>query len=225
LALTILCSYSMVALAAPQQGQTGPTGDLSVVGEVSVNGTSAISGATVFSDSTITTAKGSSAVVSLGKLGRVEVLPESSLKLSFTDKGISGMLEAGRVRVSSSSGVTATITTKDGAAIADVSQANVFMVDVECGNTVVSTQSGRVELRAGNSVKQIAAGGQDTAGQATPGTRCTRFQQPEMHGLSGGALAALLLAAGGAIAAAIIAATQDNDFNFGGNPIVISPAR
>lgn len=222
LALTILCSYSMVALAAPQQGQTG---DLSVVGEVSVNGTSAISGATVFSDSTVTTAKGSSAVVSLGKLGRVEVLPESSLKISFTDAGISGMLEAGRVRVSSSSGVTATITTKDGAAVADTAQANVFMVDVECGNTVVSTQSGRTELRAGNSVKQIAAGSQDTAGQATPGTRCTRFQQPEMHGLSGGALAALLLAAGGAVAAAIIAATQDNDFNFGGNPIIVSPSR
>jgi hypothetical protein len=46
-----------------------------------------------------------------------------------------------------------------------------------------------------------------------------------MRGLSGGALAALLLAAGGAIAAAIIAATQDNDFNFGGTPIVISPSR
>ncbi|HEX8119445.1 MAG TPA: hypothetical protein VF521_19355, partial [Pyrinomonadaceae bacterium] len=90
---------------------------------------------------------------------------------------------------------------------------------------VVSTQSGRVELRAGNTVKQIAAGGQDTAGQATPGTRCTRFQQPEMRGLSSGALAALLLAAGGAVAAAIIAATQDNDFDFAGTPIVISPSR
>lgn len=222
LALAILCSYSMVALASPQQG---PTGDLSVVGEVSVNGTSAISGATVFSDSTITTGQNSSAVVSLGKLGRVELLPNSSLKLSFTDKGISGMLEAGRVRVSSSSGVAASITTKDGVALADANQPDVFMVDVECGNTVVSTQSGRVELRAGNTVKQIAAGGQDTAGQATPGTRCTRFQQPEMRGLSSGALAALLLAAGGAIAAAIIAATRDNDFNFGGSPIVISPTR
>src|ERR1043165_8980803 len=72
LALAILCTYSMVAMASPQAGQTGPTGDLSVVGEVSVNGTSAISGATVFSDSTITTSQNSSAVVSLGKLGRVE---------------------------------------------------------------------------------------------------------------------------------------------------------
>jgi hypothetical protein len=225
LALAIVCTYTMVGLAAPQQGQTGPTGDLSVVGEVSVNGTSAISGATVFSDSTVTTAKGSSAVVSLGKLGRVEVLPESSLKLSFTETGITGMLDSGRVRVSSSSGVAASITTKDGAAVADNNQPNVFMVDVECGNTVVSTQSGRIELRAGNSVKQIAAGAQDTAGTATPGTRCTRFQQPEMRGLSGGAMAALLLAAGGAVAAAIFAASQDEEFNFGGNPIVISPAR
>ncbi len=225
LAVAILCTYTMVGFAAPQAGQTGPTGDLSVVGEVTVNGTSAISGATVFSDSTITTAQNSSAVVSLGKLGRVEVLPNSSLKLSFNETGVTGMLSQGRVRISSSSGVAATINTKDGAAIADLNQPNVFMVDVECGNTVVSTQSGRVELRAGNSVKQIAAGGQDTAGQATPGTRCTRFQQPEMHGLGGGALAALLLAAGGAVAAAIIAATHDNDFNFGGSTVVISPSR
>ena len=223
LALAILCTYSMVGLA--QTGQTGPTGDLSVVGEVSVNGTNAISGATVFSDSTITTAQNSSAVVSLGKLGRVEVLPNSNLKLSFGETGITSMLSAGRVRVSSSTGVNASVETKDGTAVADNSQSNVFMTDVECGNTVVSTQSGRVELRAGNTVKQIAAGSQDAAGQATPGTRCTRFSTPEMGGIGGGALAALLLAAGGAVAAAIIAATQDNDFNFGGTPIVISPAR
>jgi hypothetical protein len=221
LALAILSTYSMVGLAAQQ----GPTGDLSVVGEVTVNGTSAISGATVFSDSTVTTAKGSSAVVSLGKLGRVEVLPESSLKLSFSDTGVTAMLDSGRVRISSSSGVNASVTTKDGSAVADMAQPNVFTVDVTCGNTLVATQSGRVELRAGDAVKQIAAGNQDTAGQATPGTRCTRFTQPDMRGLGGGALAALLLAAGGAIAAAIIAATQDNDFNFGDDVIVISPAR
>jgi hypothetical protein len=221
LAIAVLCVQSMVALAAQQ---AGPTGDLSVVGEVTVNGTSAISGATVFSDSTVTTAKGSSAVVSLGKLGRVEVLPESSLKLSFDDSGLTGMLSSGRVRVSSSSGVSATVTTKDGTAVADTNQPNVFVVDIECGNTLVSTQSGRVELRAGDSVKQIAAGNQDTAGQATPGTRCTRFTQPDMAGIGGGALAALLLAVGGAVAAAIIA-SQDDDFEGDGDIIVISPSR
>ena len=222
LAVAIVCTYSMVGLAAQQ----GPSGELSVVGEVTVNGTNAISGATVFSDSTVTTAKGSSAVVSLGKLGRVEVMPESSVKLAFKEGSVTGTLDAGKVRFSTSSGVAASVVTKDGSAVADNSSPNVFVVDVECGNTVVATQAGRVELRAGNSVKQIAAGNQDTAGTAQPGSRCTRLTRETSFGsLSGGSLALLLLAVGGAIAAAIIAATQDNDFNFGDDVVVISPAR
>ena len=169
----ILIVPATMAFTDPgQPGQTGPTGDLSVVGEVSVNGTSAISGATVFSDSTITTAQRSSAVVSLGKLGRVEVLPQSTMKLSFTATSIAvSMLDAGRVRVSSSSGVAATATTNDGQIVAKGPKLNKFTVDTSCGNTVVTVQSGRVELRAGSTVKQIAAGGQDTAGTARPG--CT----------------------------------------------------
>src|SRR5215210_3840213 len=154
LALAILCTYSMVGFAAPQQGQTGPTGDLSVVGEVSVNGTSAISGATVFSDSTIETAQNSSAVVSLGKLGRVELLPGSTMKLSFTDAGLMGTLDSGRVRVSTPAGVSASVMTKDGSAMADAKQANVFTVDTECGNTIVATQAGNVELRTGDKTAQ-----------------------------------------------------------------------
>lgn len=173
----LLCLVAMVLIVprtliitSAQQGQSGPTGDLSVVGEVSVNGTNAISGATVFSDSTVTTAKGSSAVVSLGKLGRVEVLPESNVKLTMARSGVSlSMLDAGRVRVSSSSG--ATTTTSNGRITAKGNGKNEFTVDTRCGNTLVTVKKGRVELRAGNSVKQIAAGGQDTAGQARPGCK------------------------------------------------------
>ncbi|HYN86593.1 MAG TPA: hypothetical protein VER32_15195 [Pyrinomonadaceae bacterium] len=220
LAVAVWSMYSMVALAA----QTGPTGDLSVVGEVTVNGANAISGATIFSDSTVTTAKGSSAVVSLGKLGRVEVLPGSTVKINFNDTGITSMLSAGRVRLSTSSGTNASVTTNDGVAMADTKQPNVFTVDVECGNTVVHTQAGLVELRAGNNAQQVAAGNSADAGTVQPGTRCTRLETPDMEGLSGGALAALLLAAGGAVAAAIIA-SRDDDFTFGDTPIVISPAR
>lgn len=173
--LLLLCLVVAVFLipttVALTQSQAGPSGKLAVVGEVSVNGTSAISGATLFSDSTVTTAKGSSAVVSLGKLGRVEVMPESTMKLSFTDSSINvAMLEAGRVRVSSSSGVNAT-TTNDVTITASGVRKNEFTVDTKCGNTFVSVKKGSVELRAGNSVKQIAAGGQDMAGTARPG--CT----------------------------------------------------
>lgn len=228
LAVAVLSVYSMVVLATPgQTGQTGPSGELSVTGEVKVNGQSAISGATVFSDSTIeTTAKGSSAVVSLGKLGRVELLPGTTMKLSFTETSVTAMLDAGRVRLSTPAGVTTSVMTKDGAAMANANQANVFTVDTECGNTIVATQSGNVELRAGDKTTQIAAGSQDTAGQAAPGTRCTRLKTEGMKGIGGGALAALLLAAGGAIAAAILAGrSENNDLNFGGTVTVVSPTK
>jgi len=157
----------------PADATEGPgIGTVGAAPVVTVNGTNAISGATVFSDSTVTTAKGSSAVVSLGKLGRVEVFPDTTMKLSFTDSTITITLEAGRVRVSSSSGVTATVTTSDGQVVTTGDRMNEFTVDVSCGDTWVSVKKGSVELRAGSTVKQIAAGGQDTAGTATPG--CTR---------------------------------------------------
>lgn len=227
LAVAVLSVYSMVVLATPgQMGQTGPSGELSVSGQVTVNGQSAISGATVFSDSTITTAANSSAVVSIGKLGRVELLPGTTLKLSFNDTSVNATLDSGRVRLSTPSGVNASVMTKDGSAVADGRQANVFTVDTECGNTIVATQSGNVELRAGDKTTQIAAGSQDTAGQAAPGTRCTRLRTEGMRGIGGGALAALLLAAGGAIAAAVIAGrSENNDLNFGGAVTVVSPTK
>ncbi|HKO99593.1 MAG TPA: hypothetical protein VJU86_21625 [Pyrinomonadaceae bacterium] len=159
-----------------------PGGIASADHTVTVNGTSAISGATVFSDSTVTTAKGSSAVVSLGKLGRVEVMPDTTMKLSFTDSTIAAaMLDAGRVRVSSSSGVNASTTTTDGVVVGNGVRQNDFIVDTTCGNTFVAVVKGGVELRAGSTVKQIAAGNQDTAGTSRPG--CTPSARP--HGKAG----------------------------------------
>jgi ferric-dicitrate binding protein FerR (iron transport regulator) len=214
----------MVALATP--GQNAPSGELSASGQVTVNGQTAISGATVFSGAVVTTAKGSSAVVSLGKLGRVELMPDTTVKLSFGESNIAASLDAGRVRVSTLTGTSAIVTTKDGAAVADASDAASFMVDVECGNTIVASQSGQVQLRTSEKTTPIAAGSQDTAGMAQPGTRCTRLTKDTSFGsLSGGALAALILAAGGAVGAAILATTRNNDLNFGGGINVISPTK
>ncbi len=224
LAIAVLSVYSMVSLAAP--GQQGPAGELSVSGKVTVNGQSAISGATVFSDSTIVTGPNSSATVSLGKLGRLELLPGTTLKLSFTDNSISGMLDSGRMQVSVPQSIATSFSTKDATVVSDTTQADVFTIDLECGNTIVATQTGKTELRAGDRTQQVAAGQDAAAGTAQPGTRCTRLKTEGMKGLSGGALAALLLAAGGAVAAAIIAGlSENNDLNFGGTVTVVSPTK
>ena len=62
-------------------------GHLTVVGTVKVNDKPAATGDIVASGSSVETAKGSSAVVSLGKLGRVESLPETRMKLRYSDSG------------------------------------------------------------------------------------------------------------------------------------------
>jgi hypothetical protein len=82
-------------------------GDLTVLGNgssatVFVNGESAKSGRSIFSSSTIVTS-GSSAIVSLGKLGKVEVAPNSTFTLNFDENGISGDLTSGKLTVISSS--------------------------------------------------------------------------------------------------------------------------
>ena len=67
--------------------------------------------------------------------------------------------------------MTATVSTKDAEVVATTPLEAVFVVDTECGNTVVSPSTGTVELRAGNSVKQIAG---RFAGHSRPGA--TRLQ-------------------------------------------------
>jgi hypothetical protein len=215
-AVAVLSVYSMVALATPGAKASG---ELSVTGQVTVNGQKVISGGTLFTDSTIVTAEQSSAVVSLGKLGRVEVAPNSSLRLSFVESNISASLETGNAHFSTLAGTTVNLTTKDGSVVVDGSQATSFTANSSQGRTSVATQSGVAEFRSGGSVKQIAAGESATAGTPNPQA------DDDDDGLSGGALAVLLLAAGGAIAAVLYATMHNNDLNFGGAVTVVSPTK
>lgn len=216
LSVAVLSVYSMLALASPEAKV--PSGELTISGQVTINGQKVISGGTLFSDSVIVTSDNSSATVNISKLGRVQLAPNSSLTLSFSDKAITGLLDSGIANVSTLAGISVNLTTKDGSVVVDGSQATSFTVNAKRGNTVVSTQVGLVELRAGGAVKQIAAGENATAGTPNPQT------DDDGGGISGGALAVLLIAAGGAIVAAIYA-TREDEILFGGTVNVISPTR
>ncbi|HEX4899663.1 MAG TPA: hypothetical protein VFV61_03975 [Pyrinomonadaceae bacterium] len=213
--VAVLSVYSMVALA----GAKVASAELSVSGQVTVNGQKVISGGTLFSGSTVVTADSSTAIVSLSKMGRVELSPNSSLILNFTEESVTGMLDKGVAKVSTVAGVSVNITTKDGAVVVDGSQTTSFTVSTNRGNTVVSTEAGLAELRSGAATQQIAAGENGTAGTPNPQT------DDDDDDMSGGALAVLLLASAGAIIAVIIAAKEDNELQVGGNAIVVSPSR
>lgn len=214
-AAAVLSVSSMLTLASPG----ARTGELSVNGDVTVNGQKAISGGTIFSDSVIVTAKDSSAIVSLGKLGRVELMANTSVKLNFSDKSISGLLDSGRARVSTPAGVSVNLTTKDGSVMVDGSQATSFTANLENGNTMVNTDAGLAELRSGATVTKIAAGESGVAG--TPQAK----SDDDDHKLSGGALAAILLATGGAVAAILWSIHSKDNLSFGGTVVVVSPTK
>lgn len=82
LSVTILVTYSMVALAAPAKS----IGELTVSGkDVRVNGEVAQSGRTIFSASTITTSESSGATINLNEGGSVEISNGSSVSAGSSD--------------------------------------------------------------------------------------------------------------------------------------------
>lgn len=103
LCVAVLVTYSMVALA--NSGKIA--GELTVSGKnvkgetpfVLINGETAKSGRSVFSSSTIVTPDDATAVVSLGKLGKIELAPKSTVTLSFDGKSINSELTAGQITV------------------------------------------------------------------------------------------------------------------------------
>lgn len=112
-----IAAYSMVALA----GSERIAGELLITGKnsngaspyVKVNGEAAQNGRSIFSSSTIATPENADAVINLGKLGKIELAPNTTMTLTFDENGISGDLIAGRVTVlSASDGVN--ITTLNG---------------------------------------------------------------------------------------------------------------
>lgn len=224
-AVAVWCVYSMVALAAPSD----VTGEITVTGQVTVNGQNAVSNSTLVSGSTIATGADSSAVISLGKAGRIEVSANSNLTVKFTDTSIVGILSEGKTRVSNAAGVATTITTKDAAVIADAGQANSFAVEVECSHTHVDTTTGLVTMRSGNNDKQVSAGTNATAGNLSQ-TGCQPCLRPGSSapvptlGLGALPIVALLLAAGGAVGTAILLGGE-KETTVGGGTVVVSPTR
>jgi hypothetical protein len=96
LSISLLATCSAVALA----NSAKVAGELTVAGNgVLVNGESAQSGRSVFSSSTVTTPDNAGAIVGFGKLGKIEIAPNSIFALSFDEKGISGNLTSGKITV------------------------------------------------------------------------------------------------------------------------------
>ncbi len=105
---TVITASSMVALAVP--GRTAA--ELTVAGRsingesptVLVNGETARSGRSLLSSSSISTPEEVKAIVSIGKLARIELDSSSSMSLVFDEDSVDAELATGRLTVLGSTG-------------------------------------------------------------------------------------------------------------------------
>ncbi|CAN5489161.1 hypothetical protein BH10ACI1_BH10ACI1_34760 [soil metagenome] len=224
-AVAVWSVTSMVAFAAPND----VSGELTVSGQVTVNGQSAVSNSTITSGSIITTGANSNAVISLGKIGKIELSADSNFTLKFTESSITGILSQGKARISNAAGISTSIATNNTTVIADAGQANSFALEVECSHTHVDTLVGLVTMRTGNSDKQVAAGTTATAGNLSqqgckPCLRPNSGPTTATLGIGAGALAAILIAAAVGVGVAVFLGS-DNTITTGGGTTVVSPVR
>lgn len=225
-AFAVLAVYTSPALAASKDVKAAIT----VTGQVTVNGQPAVSNSTVVSGSVITTGVDSSAIISLSNNGRIELQGQTSITLKYTDNTIIAMLSTGAVRVSDSAGIASTVTTHSATVVGDSAQANLYLVDVGCGDdakcsqTYVETTTGLVTMNSGASSKQVAAGSDATAGSPsqTGCKPCLRPGSAPPVRLAGIPFWPLLLLAGGAAVGAIIF-TKQNGKQGDDTVIVVSP--
>lgn len=196
-------------------------GDLSIKGFVTLNGLNAANRATVFDGGHIKTGNNSSALISLGKRGQIELGPNSELILKSDAETLGGNLRSGQATINAYAGVNINILTSDGIAATDGKDASVLTVDVACGNTRVNSSQGDARVTAGNRVEIVAAGQEVAVGaqqQTATGDpqRCPRLAAARANAatsLTGGALAALILIGLGGAIAGVIAGTQGDNTN------------
>ena len=155
LSISLLCFQTMIASTLPAKGVAAA--EITVTGQsdggekpfVVVNGERAFNGRTFFSNGTISTTETSSATVSLGKLGRINLAPSSSLSLSFSEGRIACELSKGNVSVSNMDGVSVTIDTPHDSITNEGNASSRFAVSVLGDRTDVAVISGTLRYHGG----------------------------------------------------------------------------
>jgi ferric-dicitrate binding protein FerR (iron transport regulator) len=202
---------SSLAAAVPEANRPGLTGDLFTSGRVLLDGSEVVNGSSFFSGSEVRTEEGARALLGLGRSGRAELLPQSSLTVEFADEGVSCALGAGGLRFSKPAGATACVKTGGGSVTAGADADAVFTVRYEEGHTSVETQTGKVRLRLKDREVTVAAGESYAEGQDAPSAS---------NSLSGKKKAGIFVAiAGGITLLLLILIGNDNNEE----PVVVTP--
>lgn len=218
IATAMLNLCTTVAFASPKFESEIPTGITTVGGVVTIDGSPALSGQTLFSGSSIVTAKGSESRLDLGNLARLRLYAESKLTVEFSGSTLSGSLEQGTLHSFVPAGVRADIVASDASISTDPGQPAAFSIQVESGSSNISVETGRVEVRTGNSLKFVMAGESlSTSHGVLPSPR------PQQNS-NNRKWVWVFLGIGAAVAVLVVAVTgRDNEPPCEGGAVTLSP--
>lgn len=171
LVLAVFSTYTLTVSASPEN--KSPKGELIIYAQfggqpsATVNGESADSGRTFFSSNMVTTSENTFATIKLGKLGYVNLTPNSKLTLMFSDNTISGILSAGQIKVFNNENVSVNIKTPDNVINNQAQQKGIFTVDVQTGVTKAFTDAGTIYMNNGTTAVPAQTAQDDNASRSS----------------------------------------------------------
>ena len=170
---TIMLTLAIASLALTVAAKPAIMGRLKTRDNkpVKVNGNKAMSGTTLLSGSDIQCPDKVGATLDLGTLGRIDIAPNSDLKVTFTNSTISVELRAGYVVLSTNKGVSGAVTTVDGQVLHTDSSVNSSIIAKTKGvngpETAASVGAGSGGISTGAAVGVAGAGSAIVGGAAT----------------------------------------------------------
>lgn len=131
--LSLLCIVVLVGNLFLQPiaaiASTAPaTGQLSFARQVTVNGKEATAGQTLFNGDRVRVAGLGSAVINLGKRGRIELGKDTEFVMSLTDDMIGGEMAYGCMGIIASSGTNTSVKTNQGTVSSDGNEPNSYFL-------------------------------------------------------------------------------------------------
>ncbi len=122
------------------------SGQLAFARQVTINGNNALSGQTVFSGNKLKVGGNGTAIVNLGKQGRMELGANSEMALFIAPENIGGTLMSGCMLVKASAGETVRINTPKGEISSVGSQSTSFFIGLKGNSINVYPNAGEIRV-------------------------------------------------------------------------------
>lgn len=158
---TVVCLITMIANYALRPSMAlafAGSGQLTFARQVTINGNNAVSGQTVFDGNRIKVGGKGTAIINLGKSGRIELGANSEMALFVSGNNLSGTLMSGCLAVNAPAGESVEINTPKGKISSASNQPTSFFVGFKGNSANIFPNLGEIKVSADSKVENAKRG-------------------------------------------------------------------